>query len=168
MRIFSLFTVYYLQPFYRQTQVARWYFGKGEGGRPGLIYYTLNQSCLANHFPVSRWENNTADQSKLHSFLCYLVIYCSLSHVSCHKPDCGTQGDWERGTESSGKGVKQSEMWRSSYKKGYSTCLFMTSLTVKLEVFKRPMSPFTADLSDIFLTRFKCMRKKTSLHISPH
>lgn len=67
---------------------------KDEGGRPGLIYYTLNQSCLANHFPVSRWENNKAhDQSKLHSFLCYLVIYCSLSHVSRHKPDCGTQGD---------------------------------------------------------------------------
>lgn len=84
-------------------------FCRATGGRPGLIHYTLNQSCLANHFPVSRWENNTADQSKLHSFPCYLLIYCPPSHVSHHRPDCGIGGGCDRSTEKPVKRVKQSK-----------------------------------------------------------
>lgn len=94
--------------FYQMIKSKEWHVKKlfstgvdfaGEGRRRGgtghdesgstVIHYTQNQSCLANHFPVSRWENNKADQSKLHSFLCYLLIYCTLSYASCHKPDRG-------------------------------------------------------------------------------
>lgn len=151
--------MFYLQYFYRPNTSGILVLCRDEGGRPGLIYYTLNQSRLANHFPVSRWENNKADQSKLHSFLCYLVIYCSLSHVSCHKPDCGIQGDLVGGTESFGKGVKQFEIWRSTFKDYCSSLysLFHYPIDCQAQGVYKPMSTFTGDISFIL---FACLKYK--------
>lgn len=72
-------------------------------GGPGLIFSTLNQSRLANHFLVSRWENNKADQSRLHSFL---MLSGDLLHsVSCITPQTRLQRmGW-------GKEEKQGEFW---------------------------------------------------------
>lgn len=72
-------------------------------GGPGLIFSTLNQSHLANHFPVSRWENNKADQSRLHSFL--MLSGDLLRSVSCITP----QSRLLRMSRSKKK--KQGEIW---------------------------------------------------------
>lgn len=132
-------------------QLTRWLlWSRGRPAEPFTprINHVLLIICLLADGKITRLINPSCTVS-----LCYLVIYCSLSHVSCHKPDCGRLRDGERGAESSGKRVRQCELWRRSFNGQLCFPFFF------VKWLWRPISPFTADIS----FSLSCMLKTHAL-----
>lgn len=114
---FLLLSVFRVKVATNRRSLLRW--------KPGLVWYFppwishvwLIISLLADG-KITRLINPGCTAS-----LCYLVIYCALSHVSRHKPDCWEWvGERKRSEESSGKTVKRYEIWRESCLHNPSDC----------------------------------------------